>query len=67
MSMATKLNTNYIKKQCEKIKSKYQTNVDSVSEICFDTLSKEIDPVIWNFMVIITMSDKELEKLNKEY
>ena len=63
--VAKKLNCEYIRKQCVKIKKKYTDNASGLDSIHLHDLLQDMDPVIWNFLVLITMNINDLNRLKE--
>ena len=63
LKVAKKLNSENICAQCIKNVLQYSGNPKLLSTINLNDLLQEMDPVVWNFMVILTLQKSELSDL----
>ena len=63
--VATKLNSEHVLKQCEKNAEKYSDPLESMSSITTEQLIEAIDPTIWNFLVLLTQSKREKQRMKE--
>ena len=62
-SVAMKLNTDHIRKTAERVTKKYSASALSLSKINIDELLNDIDPALWNFFVLLTLSKTEARNI----
>ena len=63
-TIGKKLNKDHWWKQYVDNATKYTQDHSQLDCINFDDLQKDIDPVIWNFLILLTMGQTELSKLS---
>ena len=61
-SFAKILNEEYINKQANEIIGKYKNNPLMLKDLDLTDLMTDIDPILWNFFVQISMSERESSK-----
>jgi hypothetical protein len=62
--VAKKLNCDHIRKQCIQTAKKYTQDPLQLDSVHLHDLLLDIDPIIWNFLIIITMNISDLNRLS---
>ena len=57
-----KVNKEHIQEQCTKIQDKYTKNPSLLVSLKFNDLLEDLDPIIWNMLVILTSGKKGIDK-----